>query len=426
MKIADQMYKLAKDLWPINRSITGYGVRESLSILKDHLPNLEIKSVKSGTKVYDWNVPLEWNPIEAYIISPDGKKICDFSENNLYLLGYSVSIDEKVKLEELKRHLYTIPEQPNVIPYTTSYYEERWGFCLSHNDYLNLKDGVYHVYINAPHFKGVLNYGELIIPGKTSNEIFLSTYICHPSLANNELSGPVVTTFLAKWLETLKTNRYTYRIIFIPETIGSITYLSKNIETMKENIKAGFNISCVGDDRSYSYIPSRNGNTIADAAALHILTHYTTSFKEYTWENRGSDERQYCAPGVDLPVCSVIRTKYGEYPEYHTSDDKLGSVVTRSGLEGGYNILQKCISCLEINVFYKMKILCEPQLGKRGLYPTLSTKNRDYSIKLMMNFLSWCDGQNSLLDIANRLERPIFEIHDIAKKMKKNNIIKVV
>ena len=239
--IGKEIYNFARELWPINRSITGAGVRETLQRISKHLKNLKIKSVPSGTKVFDWTVPKEWSVNEAYIVTPSGQKICDFSKNNLHLVGYSIPFKGNINLDELKEHLYTQPEQPNAIPYITSYYEERWGFCLSQEQFDALEKGTYKVVIDSTLFDGELNYGELSIKGKSDKEIFLSTYICHPSMANNELSGPTVVTFLAKWLQEIDKHEYTYRIIFIPETIGSITYLSHNYKTMKKKILAGFN-----------------------------------------------------------------------------------------------------------------------------------------------------------------------------------------
>ena len=242
-------------------------------------------------------------------------------------------------------------------------------------------------------------------------------------MANNELSGPTVVTFLAKWLEQCDNLEYSYRIIFIPETIGSITYLSLNFEEMKKKIIAGFNVSCVGDDRAYSYLPSRNGNTISDQAALHVLKWIDNNFKKYSWFARGSDERQYCAPGIDLPIATICRTKYGEYPEYHTSLDDLGNVVTSEGLNGGYWAIRRAIEAIEKNKKFKVKILCEPQMSKRGLYPTLSKKNSYDKVNLMMDFISLCDGKNSLLNIADLLNVPIWELYELANKLKSYKII---
>ena len=421
--IGKDIHSLATLLWGINRSITGEGVRETFSILKEHLPNLEIKSVPSGSDVFDWTVPKEWKIKEAYIVAPDGRKICDFKKNNLHLVGYSSPFKGKLSLSELQDHLYSLSEQPYAIPYVTSYYKERWGFCLSQIERDNLKDGDYDVHIDSELFDGVMNYAELVLSGKSTKEVFLSTYVCHPSMANNELSGPVVVTYLAKWLQTLQSRKYTYRIIFIPETIGSITYLSKNINQMKEKVIAGFNVSCVGDNRSYSYLPSRNGKTLSDKVAKHILKWIDPDYVAYSWSERGSDERQYCAPGVDLPIASIMRTKYGVYPEYHTSLDDLINVVTHDGLEGGYEALRLSIEAIENNCYPRITVLGEPQLGKRGLYPTISTNNSASETKLLMNLITWSDGNHSLLEIAEKCKAPIWELYPLIKKLRTHDLL---
>lgn len=415
--IGYKIHSLANELWKINRSITGEGVRETLSCIQKHLQNLNIRSVPSGTKVFDWTVPNEWHVSDAYIITPEGNKICDFFINNLHLVGYSIPFRGRMKLEELQKHLHSLPEQPNAIPYITSYYEERWGFCLTQEQRDSLNDGEYIVVIDSKLFVGQLNYGELILPGESDQEIFLSTYVCHPSMANNELSGITVATYLAKWLSELKIRRYTYRFVFIPETIGSITYLSKNYINLKKKVFAGFNISCVGDERSYSYLPSRNGNTISDKVAKHVLKWIDPDYKSWTWLDRGSDERQYCAPGIDLPIASILRTKYGQYPEYHTSLDNLDNVVTPNGLDGGYWALRKALELIEKNKIYKVNILCEPQLSRRGLRPTLSTKKMSNDTLVMSNFLSLCDGAHSLLDIAEKINIPAWNLYELAEKL---------
>jgi len=421
--IGNEIHQLARELWPINRSITGEGIRETLRRISIHLPTLEIKSVPSGTEVFDWTVPKEWNVKEAYIITPTGEKICDFSKNNLHLVGYSIPFEGSVSFDELKEHIHTLPDQPSAIPYVTSYYKERWGFCLTQEQFDTLENGTYKIVINSTLFDGELNYGELLIKGKYDKEIFLSTYICHPSMANNELSGTTVVTFLAKWLQELSETDYSYRIIFIPETIGSITYLSLNYKNIKNKIFAGFNVTCVGDDRAYSYLPSRNGKTISDLIAKHVLKWTDPNFIEYTWFDRGSDERQYCAPGIDLPIASILRTKYGNYPEYHTSLDNLENVVTPKGLDGGYWAIRKAIEAIEKNKKYKVSILCEPQMGKRGLYSTLDPNIRDKKVWLMMNFISLCDGENSLLEIAERLNVQIWSLYDIVKTLVAHGLI---
>ena len=417
------MYRLAEELFPINRSITGDGVRKTLSILNEHVKNLDVFEVPSGTQVLDWVVPKEWSIVSGYILTPSGRKICDFNENNLHVVGYSIPVDDSVSLAELEKHLYSLPDQPDAIPYVTSYYAKRWGFCISHKQRMLLEEGIYKVKIDSSLFDGYLTYGELIIKGETDKEVLISTYVCHPSMANNELSGPVVVTYLAKWLQSLQSRKYTYRIIFIPETIGSITYLSKNINQMQKNIIAGFNVSCVGDNRSYSYLPSRNGGTLSDKVAKHILKWIDPDYVAYSWSERGSDERQYCAPGVDLPIASIMRTKYGKYPEYHTSLDDLKNVVTPDGLEGGYEALRLSIEAIENNCYPKVTVLGEPQLGKRGLYPTISTKNSASKTRLLSDLITWSDGNHSLLEIAEKSNVPIWELYPLIKKLQTSNLL---
>lgn len=421
------MHRLCEKLFPICRSITGDGFRKSLDILKNELDLQDLKTfeVLTGTKCFDWEVPKEWNIRDAYIIAPDGTKICDFKVSNLHVIGYSTPIDKEVSLEELQQHLYSLPEQPEAIPYITSYYKERWGFCLSQQQRDELTPGQYKVYIDSELKDGSLTYGELIIPSENKEEIFISTYLCHPSMANNELSGPIVTAFIAKWLSNLQSRKYTYRIVIIPETIGSITYLSRNYKEMKENIVAGFNISCIGDDRAYSYLPSKEGDTLADTVATHVLKHSHPDYISYSFLERQSDERQYCSSGIDLPVCSVMRSKYGCYPEYHTSLDDL-ELVTPSGLLGGYEVLKTILESLEMNETLYTTVLCEPQLGKRGLYPTISTKESNAIVKDMMNFLAYCDGSRTNLEIAEKINAPIWTLKNTIKELKDANLLRTV
>ena len=425
--IGNRIHKLAKKLWPINRSITGSGVVETLNILKTVVPELKIKSFKSGSKVFDWKIPAEWEIKSAWVKDPTGKTIIDFSKNNLHLVGYSAPINKTIKLEKLNRHLHSIKEQPNAIPYVTSYYEKNWGFCLKHSIRKKLKKGNYRVFIDSKFKKnGKLSYGEILIPGKSKKEIFLSTYICHPSMANNELSGPCVVIYLAKWIKNLKNRRYSYRIVLVPETIGSIAYLSKNYKVMKKKIIAGYNICCIGDERNYSYLPSRNSNTLSDFAAKHVLKWKVKKFKTYTWLDRGSDERQYCAPGIDLPVASVMRTKYLEYPEYHTSLDNLKKVVTPKGLNGGFNILKEILIVLEQNIIPKYTILCEPQLSKRNLYSKISKKNlKSKNSYMILHLLSLSDGKTSLIEIAEKCSMPLWKINNIITKLLKHKLIEI-
>ena len=424
MSIGKSIYSLIKKLWPLNRSITGDGLRESLSIIKDKIPEMQIKSIKSGTKVYDWVVPEEWSVKSAYILTPKGEKICDFKKNNLHLVGYSVPVNKKMNLSDLKKHLHTLPDQPNAIPYITSYYNRTWGFCISFNEYNSLTDGEYYVNIESEHFNGELNYGELLIQGLSKKEVFLSTYICHPSMANNELSGPCLLTFISIMLKKNQSElKYSYRIIFIPETIGSISYLSLNLSKLKKNVIAGYNISCIGDDRCYSFLPSRKGGTLSDKVAVHVLKWTDPNYNNYNWSDRGSDERQYCSPGVDLPISSLMRSKYREYPEYHTSLDKLDTVVTEKGLEESYNLLVKIIESIEKNIYPKITTLCEPNMGRRGLYPTLSTKESNKQVSLMMDLLSWSDGDHSLIDIADKINVPVWTIYDLVNKLISEKLI---
>ena len=424
--IGNEIYKFAKELWPFNRSITGDGLRDTLQRISEHLPALKIKAVPSGTKVFDWTVPKEWKIKEAYIITPKGKKICDFSQNNLHLVGYSIPFKGEVSFDELKKHLYTLPDQPNAIPYVTSYYEQRWGFCLSQEQLDSLENGTYKVLIDSSLFDGELNYGELLIKGKSDKEIFLSTYICHPSMANNELSGLTVVTFLSKWLQEIRNPNFSYRIIFIPETIGSITYLSQNYKEMKNKIFAGFNVTCVGDERAYSYVPSRNGYTISDLIAKHVLKWTDQNFIEYSWLDRGSDERQYCSPNVNLPVSCITRSKYGEYKEYHTSLDNL-DFISPSGLAGAYKVYARVIELLEHNYAYKPILFCEPQLGKRDLYPTLGVRDRkDDFVQNMLNFLAYCDGALDLIEVADEIKVPAWELFEIINVLLENKLIERV
>ena len=420
--IGDSIYTLLHRLFPINRSITGDGVRETLRIIAEELPALTIHEVPSGTPVFDWIVPREWNVRDAYVLDPDGNKIIDFARSNLHLVGYSIPFNAKVALNELQAHIYSLPDQPDAIPYITSYYQERWGFCVTHKQRQMIsQEGEYTVMIDSELKEGYLTYGELHIPGERQEEVFFSTYICHPSMANDDLSGPTVTTFLVKWLLSQK-RKFSYRIVFIPETIGSITYLSRNLAEMKRRVIAGYNVTCVGDDRCYSFLPSRQEDSLADRAALHVLKHLHPDFVRYTYLDRGSDERQYCAPGVNLPVASVIRSKYGTYPEYHTSLDDL-TLATSSGLQGAYEVLCKCVECLEADEVLAVSVLCEPQLGKRGLYPTLSTKQSGAQVRTMMNLIAYCDGTHTLLEIAERINVPMWDLIPIVEKLKSQGLL---
>lgn len=426
------IYNLANKIFPYCRSITGEGVRKTLEdinryIVKKSGLQMDIHSVKSGTNVYDWTIPNEWQITEAYIEDEAGNRIIDMQANNLHILGYSISVDKWVSLKELQDCIYTLPDQPDCIPYVTSYYKKRFGFCMSQKQFNSLSKEKYHIYIDSRHFDGVLNYSELLIPGECQQEIFFSTYICHPSMANNECSGPALMAELINYVANMINRKYTYRFIMIPETIGSITYLSQenHLSYLQKNMLAGFNLSCVGDDRDYSIVESRYGNTIADKILNNVLYYHTNDkYSKYSFLQRGSDERQYGAPGVDLPVVGYCRSKYGEFPEYHTSADNM-SLISPSGFQGSYDVMVKVIEGLENNAKYRIKILCEPQLGKRGLYPTLSKKNSTYVVRDMLNFIAYADGKNDLVDISNIINVPIEELISIMKKLKDNNLLDI-
>lgn len=423
------MYEWASDLFPLNRSITGDGVRKTLEYLKLLTPELVIKEIASNTKVFDWEVPKEWKVNNALLIGPRGNIIIDWKVNNLHLVNYSCKVNCKITLSELKNHLFYLEEMPDAIPYITSYYSRNWGFCLTYNQFLQLEDGIYTVLIDTELFDGVLNYGEILIPGKVKDEVFFSTYICHPSMANNEISGPVVTCAIAREILNLSKKSklyYSYRIIFIPETIGAITYLAESdrYKYLKENVIAGFQVTCVGDDNMYSFLPSKYGNTYSDKVALFVLNDVLNlKYKEYSFNiDRGSDERQWSSPGIDLPFVSIMRTKYGEYSEYHTSLDNL-DYISPMGLMGAFKVLLKCVEVIELNCFYKSNVLCEPQLGKINLYPAIGKRDVKQQVRDVLNALIYMDGLNDLIDIC-RIGEINYEVCiDIISELTNKNLI---
>ncbi len=391
------MHDFLRKLFPVCRSITGNGVRETLKQISEFLP-LRISEVPSGTVAYDWVVPNEWNIIEAWIENEDGVRIVDFANNNLHVVGYSIPVDREIPLEELLARIHSLPEMPDAIPYVTSYYKETWGFCMTHRQRSAMRPGNYRVKINSTLAPGTLTYGELFIRGKSEKEIFISTYICHPSMANNELSGPVVSAWLARWLSG-RENYYSYRFIFIPETIGAIVYLSRNLAQLRSNMLAGFVLSCVGDERAWSLVSSRYANTYADKLAKRVADKMQLNPIVYSYLERGSDERQFGAPGVDLPLVTFCRSKFGEYPEYHTSADDL-SLVTAAGLNGSLEYLKNIVLEAEENRLYRVTTLGEPQLGKRGMYPTTSTRDSIHQIKDLRNIIAYADGLNDVHTIS--------------------------
>ena len=427
--LVKKYYHLAKyKLFPICRSLTGNGVRKTLNIIKGEFPKLKIYKVESGAKVFDWRVPSEWNVKDAYILDKNNKKLIDFKNNNLHLVGYSIPVNKFVKKKELLSRLYSLPKQAGAIPYITSYYKKHWGFCIKHKEKELLKkkykkfDKFKVVIKSNLNPKGYLNYGELVLKGKSKQEILISTYICHPSMANNELSGPVVSMCLIKHFSKIKNLNKTIRFLFIPETIGSITYLSKNLTHLKANVIGGFNLSCIGDERQHSCMLSKYGNTPADKAILEAYRKLRIKFKKYSFLESGSDERQYCAPGVDLPIASIFRTKYGKYPEYHTSLDNF-NLVTKKGIMGGFKVSKKSVEILQNKIIPKNNFLCEPYMSKRGLYPTLSTKNENKAIKNLMSFLQFSDGKKDLDEISKILKLSKKNVYKIYSKLKKFKLI---
>ena len=428
-----EMYDFICKIFPYCRSLTGEGVRQTLNDLREFItqgggPELQVFEVPSGTKAFDWTVPREWKIREAYIEDEAGNHVIDMKDNNLHVLGYSTPVDKWVSLDELKEHIYTQPDQPDCIPYVTSYYKERFGFCMSENMKNSLPEGKYHMYIDSELFDGVLNYAEIVIPGETDEEVFFSTYFCHPSMANNECSGPALSGELVKYVMSLPQRRYTYRFVYVPETIGSITYLSQgeHLSKLQKSMVAGFNLSCVGDNRDYSIVESRHADTLADRVLKNVLHYHTDNkYSTYSFLKRGSDERQYNAPGVDLPVVGFCRSKFGEYPEYHTSADDL-SLVSPEGLQGAYDVMKQVIDVLEMNQCYQVQVLCEPQLGKRGLYPTTSQKGSYGKVKAMVDFIAYADGKTDLIDISDLIGVSADKLSKIAEKLVKGKVIKVL
>jgi aminopeptidase-like protein len=398
--VAREMYELIAELYPLCRSITGDGVRKTLSILNKHIP-LDIHEVPTGTPVFDWTVPKEWNIRDAYVKNVKGERIIDFNRSNLHVVSYSTPLRKTLRVEELREHLFTLPDRPEWTPYRTSYYTENWGFCLSHKQFLELQDAEYEVCIDASLENGHLTYGEYYLPGDTSDEVLLSCHTCHPSLCNDNLSGIALVAFLAKHLGA-RARRYSYRFLFIPGTIGSITWLCLN-EPRVTNIKHGFVVAGVGDAGHLTYKRSRRGDTEIDRIFSHVLKH---SGKDYTiidFFPYGYDERQFCSPGFNLPMGCLMRTPHGQYPEYHTSADKLDFIQPTS-LADSFSQCLSVLAVLEHNKIYlNQNPKCEPQLGKRGLYGAIGGQtDRRIGELAMLWVLNLADGRHTLLDIAEQ------------------------
>ena len=415
------MFSWMKDLFPYCRSITGEGIRKSLSYFEKINPEFKRIKFKTGKKVFDWTVPKEWNIKDGYIKHESGKKFCKFKENNLNIVGYSKPVNFSMDKKQLIEKIHTLKQQPDSIPYVTSYYNEDWGFCMTEKNKKKLPSGKYSIFIDSELKKGSLDLSHAIIKGKSKKEIFFSSYLCHPSMANNELSGPVVLNKLILFLkERFEKPNYSYRFVLLPETIGSIAYLSKYKNHLKKNVICGYNLTCLGDNGNFSYIKSRNGNTLADSAIESSLKDYK-KHKAYSYLHRASDERQYCSPGIDLPLCSFSRSL--DYKEYHTDKDNL-KIISQKKLEESLDVLKNIIIALELGLYPKTKILCEPNLGKRGLYPLRSKKNtRDHELKLRMDLISYSDGMRNIFEISNLIKQPLSQIIKEYKNLKDHKII---
>tara|TARA_A100001011_G_scaffold108460_1_gene115066 strand:+ start:7720 stop:8976 length:1257 start_codon:yes stop_codon:yes gene_type:complete len=417
------MYNWCKDLFPICRSITGDGLKKTLSYFEKINPSLKRLKFKSGKRVFDWTIPLEWKIKDAYIEHTSGKRFAEFKKNNLHLVNFSMPTKLKLDKKNLLKKIHSHPKYKDAIPYVTSYYKKDWGFCLSENDKKKLPEGKYKVFINSKFIKGNLDISHAILKGKYKKEIFFSSYVCHPSMANNELSGPVVLNGLIKYIKkTYKTANFTYRFVLLPETIGSIAYLSRYKDILKKNMIMGFNLSCLGDNRAYSIIKGPDGKNLS-FYALNALLRKKKNYKIYDFTERGSDERQYCAPGIDLPVIGFCRSKYGKYKEYHTSKDDL-NIISDKSLNQSLDILKKLVDICELSLFPKTRILCEPNLSKRNLYPTTSKHNTmSKKLKLRKDIIAFANGKRSIFEIADILSISIEEVVKEIKILKISSIL---
>jgi len=437
-----EIFQLIKELFPICRSITGNGVRETLSTIKQIIPELKIFEVESGTKAFDWIVPKEWNINDAYIKNSKNEKIVDFRKLNLHVLNYSIPINCKLSLTELKEHIFTSQEHPDWVPYRTSYYKENWGFCMSQKQFESLEDDTYEVVIDSSLENGSLTYGELFLSGDKRDEILFTCYICHPSMCNDNLAGTCLLTFLSNIISKKKL-KYSYRFLFIPETIGAIVWLSKN-QNHLSNIKFGIVATCVGDKGSITYKKTKNGNSLIDKIVEKVLIDSNKPFKMIDFFPWGSDERQFSSPGIDIPMGSLMRTVYSQFPEYHTSADNLEFVSPESlgdsfkcyfdiieqieNEESIENIEHEITTSVEKDEIYvNLNPNCEPQLGKRGLYNMVGGWQQNSIVKnAIFWILNFSDGKNSLKKIAERSGITYDEIKKSAELLIKSNLIKKI
>ena len=417
-----EMDDLIRELYPICRSITGNGIRQTLQIIQSKIP-LSVHEVPSGTKVFDWTVPKEWNVRDAFIKDPQGEKVVDFAKSNLHVVGYSTPFRGKLSLQQLKNHLFTLPDRPQWIPYRTSYYKESWGFCLSHEQLLRMEDGDYDVLIDTSLEDGHLTYGEYYLPGESPDEFLLSCHICHPSLCNDNLSGISAMVALAKHMRSVK-RRYSYRFLFVPGTIGSITWLALH-ESQVSFIRNGLVISGVGDAGGFTYKKSRCGDSEIDRIFDYLIRGANDGSRAINFFPYGYDERQYCSPGFNLPVGCVMRTPFGQYPEYHTSADDM-NFIKLDALADSLNKCKLAIDILENNRFYiNQNPKCEPQLGKRGLYQAIGGKSHERGNEMAMLWvLNLSDGAHSLLDIAEKADLPFVTIKNAADALLAHGLLK--
>lgn len=414
------IHALIRELYPICRSITGDGTRQTLARLKSEIP-LEIREVPSGTKVFDWTVPREWNIRDAYVKNSRGERVIDFQRHNLHVVSYSVPMRATMSLAQLRPHLHSLPDQPDLIPYRTSYYKEAWGFCLPHRQLERMQEDEYEVCIDATLQDGHLTYGECLLQGASAQEVLVSCHTCHPSLCNDNLSGVSVAVFLAKLMAGLPL-RYSYRFLFIPGTIGSITWLARNEDRARE-VRHGLVLTCIGDRGNFTYKKSRRGNAQIDRAVAHVLAHAAADHAIEEFSPYGYDERQYCSPGFDLPVGCLMRSPHGKFPEYHTSADNLEFVDPLALAESAATILAVFNVLEQDRTYINLNPKCEPQLGKRGLYSALGgTSIRQAEIAILW-VLNLSDGSSSLLDIAQRAGLPFEAISAAATLLSQHDLL---
>jgi aminopeptidase-like protein len=421
--LGQELHRFARELYPICRSITGDGLRRTLAMIQDRIP-LQMVEVPTGAPVFDWTVPKEWNIRDAFIKASNGRRVVDFQNCNLHVLNYSVPVNRKMRLLELKPYLFTLPEKPDWIPYRTSYYKEDWGFCLSHNQMLALEEDEYEVCIDSTLAPGHLTYGECYLPGRTTDEVLISCHACHPSLANDNLSGLTVAAHLAQFLSGQDLH-YSYRFLFIPGTIGAITWLARN-QAAAMRVRHGLVLTCIGDAGRFHYKKSRRGNAEIDRAAAHVLNHHTESPEFMEFSPYGYDERQYCSPGFNLPVGCLMRSVWGSFPEYHTSADNL-QFIHPARLVESLRVCAAIFDVLENNRRYRnLNPYCEPQLGKRNLYRPTGGDAIGVELNARLWVLNFSDGEHSLLDIAERSQMPFSLIRDAAELLFQSGLLSAI